>query len=108
MRCDVLNTDADADHLEALVRRALRAVDEPDLFGAKSHLKTPNGGRIYVSPSLVNSAESGATLHSEFADAEHNAWAIEVFDALCAAAPYDVELFDEDDHVIRARHHTAV
>ena len=46
---------------------------------------------------------SGATLASDLPDDEHNAWAIRVFDAICAATTANVELLDEDDNVIRSR-----
>lgn len=46
-------------------------------------------------------------LLSGLPDSEHNAWALTVFDYACAMTDGDVELLDEADNIVRARHPAA-
>lgn len=105
-RYDILNVSAPAHRVEHLLKAALGATDEPNKFGPKTHLTTSNGGRLRVSPAVTNEAVAVVSLNSDLPDAEHNAWAVEVFNAACAATTSTVELFDEDDNVISS-HRTA-
>lgn len=107
MRYDILNVSAPAHRVEDLLTAALGATDEPNRFGPKTHLKTPNGGRLRVSPSVNATSEASVSLYSDFDDAEHNAWAVKVFNATCSATDADVDLFDEDDSVVKSRHRNA-
>ncbi|TLH63711.1 hypothetical protein [Mycolicibacterium phocaicum] len=107
MRYDILNVSAPAHRVEHLLKAALGATDEPNKFGSKSHLKTPDGGRIRVSASFTDGSKSTVSLHSDFDNAEHNAWAVKVFNTTCAATDADVDLFDEADSVVKSRHRNA-
>lgn len=108
MPYDILNVGEEAHRLEAVLREALDAASAPNRFTDGSHLKTANGGRLRLSPAFTDSTKSSVSLHSDLDEAEHNAWAVEVFDAVCAAIDGDVELLDESDHVVKSRHRTAV
>ena len=104
MRYDILNVGVEATRLEGLLAAALKAVEEPDRYGPKTHLKAPNGGWLRVRPAVTNDAVSVVSLNSDLPDSEHNAWAVEVFNAACGATTAAVELFDEDDNVVKSRH----
>lgn len=107
MRYDILNVGVEAHHLERSLATALGAAVKADRHGPKTHLEAPNGGRLRVSPAVTNAAVAVVSLNSDLDDAEHNAWAVEVFNAACAATTSTVELFDEDDNVVKSRHRTA-
>ena len=105
MRTDIITVSGPtpADHLDALIAELPGATDavskhRPD----KHHWAFPNSGRVRVF-STADRSPGGVTLNSDLDDAQHNAWAIEVFDALSRASAGDVTLFDQDDNPIRTR-----
>lgn len=103
MRYDILNIAVVAHLVEDRLKVALGAVDEPDRFGSKSHLKVTNGGWLRVSTAFTDEAKAVVSLHSDLDDADHNVWAIEVFNAACRVTDSDVDLFDEEDRVVKSR-----
>lgn len=105
VRTDVIAvTGPVADHLDSRIAELPGATDavskhRPD----KHHWAFPNSGRVRVF-STADRSPAGVTLNSDLDDAEHNAWAIEVFDALIAGTEGDVTLLDENDNVVKSRH----
>ncbi|MFT4125553.1 MAG: hypothetical protein QM662_04910 [Gordonia sp. (in: high G+C Gram-positive bacteria)] len=95
---------SDVASLEPRVAEALSAELTPDLYGPNSHLRTPDGGRLYLRKS-GDAVVIG--LASDLAEAEHNGWAADVFGTLCVITPGDIQMFDEDDNVVRSRHTAA-
>ncbi|WP_214091140.1 hypothetical protein [Mycolicibacter acidiphilus] len=71
------------------------------------HWVLPNGGKIRVFSS-ADQSPAGVTLHSNLPDDEHNTWAVEIFDGICAGSDGNVALLDEDDNVVKSRRQTAV
>ncbi len=87
------------------MRNDVITVDAPssEWLAVLDDLRTPTT-RVHPQDFFVG---SGASLASDLADDEHNAWTERVFAAVCAAVAGDVELLDEDDNVVLARHQTA-
>jgi len=104
MRIDVITVaSSDADHLDVLIGEIPGATDavskhRPD----KHHWVFPNGGRVRLF-STAEHSPAGVTLHSDLDDADHNAWAIDVFNAISRLGG-DVTVFDEDDNVVKSQH----
>jgi len=104
MRTDLITvTGPIADQLDTRVAALPGATDavskhRPD----KHHWAFPNSGRIRVF-STADRSPAGATLNSDLDDTEHNAWAIEVFNAMSVGTEGDLTLLDENDNIVRSR-----
>ncbi|WP_157851058.1 hypothetical protein [Gordonia phthalatica] len=93
-------SEVPTDALDEAIRRCLEFASVPDAYGTGVHLETPDGVRIYVHRGVRAMAVS---LVSGLPDAEHNEWAIRIFDEIVRGVTGGVELLDEDDNVVRSR-----
>lgn len=108
MRADVILTGPVApDSVLTIEQRVAASIPDgtwrQDRPGRRS-LVWPDGRRISAALSAVDRATIDVYVASNVDDDRHNRWAVTVFDAVADALPgVLVELFDENDDVVRRR-----